>query len=259
MGILEVSAIIRRGSGRLRRGLLLSCLLFLGIILVFGGAPALAQPTATFTPSATATLTPQPTLTAGYGPIRSPDACGLPYNPCGPLPFPLPRFPTMRLPSPTLIETIPSPTFIPITATFTPSETPSNTPTGSHTPTITPTGSPTIAGTGEQGDVDNLADLFGHARETLRARMTAQYISRNGTPIGIAGAAHDLGENLGGFFGMIRVAENVSVQGSAFSMIGFMFLALLFALLVNASMFIIPLVLGIINFIGRIIAIFKPR
>lgn len=173
--------------GKAEKGWLCLVILLLGLLLGRPGS-VMADPTSTYTPS------PRPTQYAG--------GCSLPFNPCGPLPFPVPQFATIALPSPTAIATLPTPTPVPITATPTFTETPTNT----LTPTATNTGTQatiqaTIAEGGEQ--LATLADSLGSQAKTLSAIATNQIVL-NGTPTGIEEIAGKMGQYAGWLIAIVR-------------------------------------------------------
>jgi hypothetical protein len=227
---------------------------------------------------ATATWTPAPTLASGGG-------CGSVFNPCGALPWSIPRFPTVALASPTMLPTVPSATPVPITATPTETLTPSptNTP-GGPTPTPSPywtevyydcfedpcrtelaasvtaqaltltavLGSQTP---GSINDLSNLAGSFQEMAQTLVAQSTLE-LDLGGTPSGPAEVADQLGERAGIFFGLVRALQ--SLDSFTFGVIAFLLLALAFVLIVWFLTTIVPMIFSLVKILINLWQAIKP-
>lgn len=219
--------------------------LALGLILLGGALPAMAQsPTHTPTPSNTPTLTSN--QRAALATIVPPPNCGAPYNPCRALPWSVPKFPTVVLPSPTIQATLPSPTPIPLTSTASP------TPTGANTATPAPTSTLIV----DVGGLSSLNSTMSAMQQTLSAQST-QTILLNGTAVGPGETAQQLGQNVGNFFGFIRAISTLSL-GPVGGLITFGLLALAFVFFVYVATFAMPIIMWIVNLILRVITAFKP-
>lgn len=217
----------------------------LALILLGGALPALAQsPTPSDTP--TPSSTPNSNQRAALATIVPPPNCGLPYQPCGALPWAVPRLPTMLLPSPTIVATLPSPTPIPLTST------PSPTPTGANTATPAPTSTLIV----DVGGLTSLNSTMAAMQQTLSAQSTQQIIL-NGTAVGPGETAQQLGQNVGNFFGFIRAISTLSL-GPVGGLITFGMLALAFVFFVYVASFAMPIIMWIVNLLLRIITAFKP-
>jgi hypothetical protein len=227
---------------------------------------------------ATATWTPAPTLASGGG-------CGSVFNPCGALPWSIPRFPTVALSSPTMLPTVPSATPVPITATPTETYTPSptNTPGG---PTPTPTAYWTevyydcfmdpcrtelaqtqtaqpmtltaVLGSQTPGSVNDLANMagsFGQLAETLAAQSTFE-LDLGGTPSGPAEIADSLGEKAGFLFGIARALQ--TLDSFTFGVIAFLLAALAFVLVIWIMTTVVPIVFSLVKILINLWQSIKP-
>lgn len=220
------------------------------LMLILSAAPSLplaAQSTATNTPTATwNNATRQAYATIPYAP-----ACD-PFNPCGALPWSIPHFPTVNLPTSTLYTVMPTVTAIPATvtptATFTPSETPTN-----FTPTVTPTG--TYSGGIDLGPVSTFADEFGGLAQTLSIQSTA-VIDINGTPIGVNEIGAGLAANIGAPFALINaVQQQVGGLGLLGTLINFAFYSLLYVLFIYGITLLLPFLMRVVQIILQILQI----
>ncbi len=226
----------------MRVALLAGLLLFL-----LGAAPLVAQAQATETPTPTQTLAPSATPNNSerivLATVPPPRTCGTVFVPCGPLPFVVPRFPTIALPSPTLAVTA---TEIVITST----PTPTNTPTVTGTP---PTSTPTFTHT-PIIDVDPVRTLSGgleNVAGTLSARPTGIVIS--GTAISIVQAVDVLGAQMGAPFSILTGVFNAaSGLGFIGTIIRFLFFSTAFVVLVYVTTVTLPFILGLFRFLLQV-------
>lgn len=234
--------------------------LVLLIMLGMGQSIVLGQATATFTPSYTATLNNSGLIAIAT--IPPPRACWSALVPCGPMPFTLPRFPTVALASPTRWPTVPSPTPIENTATptFTHTPTETHTPTFTYTPSNTPTGTITPATSTPADDAENIIDGIGSGfnviAETLAAQAT-RVVYIDGTPQGGAELAEQLGQRVGVIFGVARTMQS-QFSGPGGSVIAFLMLALGFVLSVYVLCFALPIILSFVRFVLQFIDTVKP-
>lgn len=203
-----------------------------------------AQATSTFTP--THTNTP---LATQYQ-----SGCSLPFNPCGALPWSVPKFATVALRSPTAINTLPTPTPVPASAT----PTYTYTPTYTNTPSLTPTGTiatpaATVAAGGE--GIATLADNLGDMAQTLSANLTQQVLI-DGTPTGPEQIASDLGNYAGQFFGVVRAFQ--AINSFTFGIFGFLLVVLAFILMVVVTTTIGSMMLAFVRLILNLWSSIKP-
>lgn len=183
--------------------------------------------------SPTATPTRTPTLTnlqlIAIGTIVPPPQCGNVYVPCGALPYQVPPFPTLNLPSPTVITVY---GYVPtLGATVTPG--------GSATATPQPTlDRPSLAtmGAGMNNSVS-----------TLAAQSTQLVVMQNGTAVSYGTLAASIGENAGAI-----VAYGKGFQDS-FVNIGGTISLLLIILAFMVVLFLGTSLLSLIAWIGKFI------
>ena len=158
-----------------------------------------------------------------------------PLNPCGAIPWRIPAYPILYSPTPYT----PQPTPTPMEATYTPSST--------NTPTVTPTPSPTIAYHGDDHDTfGTLAADQVAVQETLAA-MQDQQINN----MGAATAAALVGEYAGTFAGYMRGLQLFNIKGTG-GVLGFLLLAIAFALLVMIITNIIPIIAVFARWVMRV-------
>ncbi|OPZ62931.1 MAG: hypothetical protein BWY85_01918 [Firmicutes bacterium ADurb.Bin506] len=153
----------------------------------------------------------------------TPGAC-TPLNPCGALPWPLPRLPVIK--SPTPLPTVPTPTPVVVTMTTTATATPSM------TPTQTPTPAPRLT---EQSVAATLAGSSGDAVATLAAMGDD----------GIGGllmstAAAQIGGYAGTFFAYAKGLQLFNIKGAG-GVVGFLLLLFFGVILVKLSLAVLPL------------------
>lgn len=203
----------------------------------------------------TATPTPLPTN-------RPSSSCGLPFNPCGPLPFTLPRPATVALPSPTRIPTLPSPT--PVPATATPSHTPTPTPT--LTPTDTPTDYTVTPATATiTATYDSFVDAFApmakgvnDAAATLSWEPT-KVLDYNGESMGTTQIAERFGANVGAPIQFLRaIQERFSTMGLIGVVANFMLISLALGIFVNVTTLLAKPLIAIARFVINLIGAIKP-
>lgn len=200
-----------------------------------------AQATATFTPS------PSPTYTSTFtnaeridlATIKPPPSCGLPYSPCGALPWSAVKPPVVVLPSPTLIDLNFS---VPTTGPGTP------------TATVTPTTTPLI----DNDPVKTLSQSIGNISGTLQANPTAVF-EVNGTPVTVQEMGYNMGQNISLPFAFMRAVHNgLSGLGLTWAFINFLLISVGFTVIVYVITFVAPIVLGLIGFVLRVITAIKP-
>lgn len=156
-------------------------------------------------------------------------------NPCGPIPWRIPAFPILYSPTPYT----PAPTPTPMEATYTPSPT--------NVPTITPTASPTFSDHGDEFDTfGTLAANQAAVQETLAAMQDQQY-----NDMSAATAAALVGEYAGTFAGYVKGLQLFNLRGTG-GVIGFVLLAIGFALLVFVVTSIIPIVATFARWVMRV-------
>jgi len=228
------------------------------LVLLCGSGPVLvwaSTPTPSLTPSQT--LTPSPTLSntqiIAAATLAPPQICGTIYMPCGPLPWNVPFFATVVLPSPTIRPTLPSPTPIPVTATPSQTFTPSFTPTaGVGTYTTTPT--PAF-------DISAIQTQVGAQQNeinTLQAMGTVQVGGLNGTPVDMNGASTGLATLIGPMVSSMKGVTGAASNSRTGSLVTFLSLVLGFVLLVMIITMLFPIILNIIRLILQIVAAVKP-
>ena len=157
------------------------------ILLFMIARPVALLAQATSTPTYTPTYNNQ--TRQAYATIPYADACS-PFNPCGALPWLVPRFATISLPSPTLIEVLQA------------------APTATGTPqTATPALSATfIGGLMNVDPVSTFSSEIGKIGGTLAVQSTA-VIDVGGTPVGVNEIAAGAGASVGGIFAFIRAVQ----------------------------------------------------
>lgn len=159
-----------------------------------------------------------------------------PLQPCGALPWPVPKFATISLPSPTFI-------YIYAEAA---------TSTGTVTPV--PTATPMI----DVGPVST----FGSDIQTMGARFMQQstaVVVIAETPVTVNEIAAGLGGLVGGPFGFFRqVIDSLGSLGLIGTVLKFAFFALMFVLFVRVALALFPVVRFAIQFGIQIIGLFKP-
>jgi hypothetical protein len=241
-------------------------------------------PTFTFTPSPTPTLTPSDTPTAGPSPTASdtpvfsstpastptvaasstaigihtggklfatvppPQQCSDVFNPCGELPYAVPGFPTIVLPSPTP----PAVTSIGPTGTFIGTSTPYGTTTG--TP-ISPTA--TITGTFNAGQ-DQIAAFATNGVNTVNGiAATPGLFDPSGPLATLPDTANQVGSYVGDFFGIVRAVQGFFL-GKTGTIIAFLLLILLYILIVRLILFALPIIMKVFDLLLQIIQAIIP-
>lgn len=215
------------------------------VAAVFALPTAAQTDTPTPTPTLTPTNTPTPRPTARSNPV-----CG--YGlPCGPIPWNLPRFPSLESPTPIptlFITATPTPTYTPsLTPTWTPVLSPTITPTPSSTYTPTPTYTPTLA-------LD--ADFLNDQLATVQAMFDAtpiEFVDAAGTPVNTDTTFSELGTNAGMFFGYVRGAASNGNFGKITPLFAFVILTLTVVFLVKLSLYLLPVIAAIFGLIRKIL------
>jgi hypothetical protein len=212
-------------------GVLISIILW--IMAAGPGLLPLHAATATNTPTATwnnATRQAYATIPFAY-------MCD-PFNPCGALPWPVPRFPTINLPSPTLMEIYAEPA----------------TPTGTYVPSATVTPTPVI----DTGPISTFSSQIGSLGGTLSVQSTA-VLNVNGTLVGVNEIGAGLAAQVGAPFGLIKAVQtSLNSLGILGTIINFAFYSLLFILFIYLITAVLPFLLGIIRFVLQVISSVKP-
>jgi hypothetical protein len=209
-------------------------------LLVPTGLAAADTPTPTATPTATLTNEQRAALAT----IAPPPSCGSIFSPCNAMPWSVPTFPTMALPSPTIWPTF---TPQPVTATPTASLSPTPSVTGA---TITPTAPLDFSA------VETLVDQFNQAAATMQDIGTAP-VELSGTPVSVGGLGSSLSTNVPNVFSAIKGVLSTT-NNRAMGVLMFLFLMVLFAILVELSGLIFPVVMRLIEFILMIVRTIKP-
>jgi hypothetical protein len=204
------------------------------LLLCMGAAPvALAQ--ATSTPSATATY--NNTQRVQYATIPFDTNCN-PFSPCGALPWPVPRFPTIDLPSPTIIEIYLDPA----------------TPTGTYIPSATPSPTPLF----DIGPVSTFAGEIGTLGSQLSDQGT-KVIVVNGTAVGVNEISAGLGSLIGAPFGFVKAIQtSIGGMGLIGTMLNFAFFSFFFVLFTNIAVLAFPILRWIISFAIQVVNAVKP-
>jgi hypothetical protein len=187
----------------------------------FTRTPTQAQNTPTREPSVTAIG--QPTIQSGGGIFNTvvpPKSCGDQFNPCGPLPFPVPPLGTIALPSPTYAPSVTS------AAGF---STP--TPGGSSTagPTVTGTLPTVTPGDGENSVVGFTTQI---AQLATAAGASGTLVGPDGNSVDIANGAYEIGANISFFFGFFRAIQGLFL-GRSGTLIVFLILVAAFVIAVK--------------------------
>jgi hypothetical protein len=214
------------------------CLLALGARSVQAQGPT-DTPTPTYTPSITPTYTNQQRLDIAT--IVPPPSCGTTFTPCGALPWPIPTFATLALPSPTLNP-----------ASF--SSVPTNTPTPG-----TPTATGPTATTTPHMDLSGINTLqagVSNSISTLTVQTTAQFVLE-GTPSGAMEVSERLGGYAGTFFGYAKALQLLNFRGTG-GIIFFILAMIAFAILVKFVTFILPILISLFRLVLEAFQAIKP-
>lgn len=220
-------------------------IILVAILLAGSGSMIVVASTPTLVPSPTPTNTLSFSEQQALATIAPPPTCGNPFTPCGALPWSLPAFPTLWLPSPTIMPTVPTRTAIPVTVTPSPTA-----------QTYTPVPQPSYTPGFDVTTVGGLADDVNHVSGTLMAQST-QTVSINGTPQSIVGVAGSLGATIGLPFSYARALQLDNFAGAG-GMITFLFLALAFIFLIEFLVFGAPIIRYLIDLILKVVTAIKP-
>jgi hypothetical protein len=204
------------------------------LLLCVGAAPAaLAQ--ATSTPSPTATY--NNTQRVQYATIPFASNCN-PFSPCGALPWPVPRFATLDMPSPTIIEVHSEPA----------------TPTGTYVPTATSSPTPLI----DIGPVSTFAGEIGTLGSQISVQST-KIVVVNGTAVGVNEISAGLGSLIGAPFGFVKAIQtSIGGMGLIGTMLNFAFFAFFFVLFVNLAVLAFPLLRWLFSLALQVLDAIKP-
>jgi hypothetical protein len=206
--------------------------LCLGILLCVGVSPAVLAQGATNTPTATYNNTQR----VQYATIPFDTNCN-PFSPCGALPWPVPRFPTLNLPSPTLLEVYAEPA----------------TPTGTYVPSTTPSPTPLL----DIGPVSTFAGQISTLGGQLSAQSTGVVVV-NGTAVGVNEISAGLGQMLGAPFGFVKAIQtSIGGMGLIGTMLNFAFFGFFFVLFVNIAVLAFPILRWIISFALQVLGAVK--
>jgi hypothetical protein len=216
------------------------------LLLAIGTSAANAQ---TPTPS----RTPSPTLSnqqrIEIATIAPPRAGDDPFNPQGPLPFQIPRFPTFFVASPSPVPLLPTNTPIPATVTPSPTFTPSPTVPGA------PTQTPTATGT-SQIDIDTVATM---AKQIADLQGTLSFQSTNeivigSTPITMVEVAEQLGGAVGAPWSFVReFQEGFSGLGLVSTVITFIVVNIFFGVFIRMVTIALPILISLVRIILQVI------
>lgn len=220
-------------------------LLLIVVLILASGASKVWADTPTPTPS----KTPTPTLSFEQrqllATIVPPNSCGLPFSPCGSLPWNIPVLPTFYYPSPTIMPTVPTNTPIPITATPSQTGTPGTaTPVPSATPPFDTSSLSTFT-----GGIDSFSG-------TLMAQAT-QDVSIDGTPQSINILAEQIGSGAAMPFAYAKGLQLTNFGGTG-GIVSFIILIIAFMLLVKLFLFAFPILRGLLDIVLKVITAFKP-
>lgn len=216
----------------------LLAVVFAGFFAVSGSVMAQSPtPTPTQTPTITPTLTNLQRM--GMATIAPPRICGSAYVPCGPAPFRGVQFPTVVLPSPTLIWSANLPA----------------TP-GAGTPTWTPT--PTSTPLIDAGPISTLSGAVSEIALTMGAPST-QVVNIGGTPVGVFEISEQFGSNVAAPFTFVRaIQEATGNLGLIGALINFLFISVVFGVLVHFATLFLPAIFSIVRFVINVIGAIKP-
>lgn len=204
-------------------------------------------PTSTITRTPLPTRTPAPTrtpipATLGSGSFSSPvppQSCQDPFNPCGALPFDVPNFPPINLPSPppfTAVAMV-DPTLLPNLS-------------------MTPFGTGTVTATGtfvtEQAGVYDYATNIAQVANDIQ--ITPGLLDDNSQLIDIANSGNQIGSYIGGFFAVARAVQGFFL-GKTGNVIALFLLLVAFIIIVNILCFVLPILVKIASFILNIIKV----
>jgi hypothetical protein len=173
----------------------------------------------------------------GSGAFNSPvppQACTDPFNPCGALPFGVPDFPPIQLPSPAPYTAVAfaDPTLL---AEITMS------PAG-------PGGTVTLA-TGQAEIFDQATNI---AEAVNNIQMTPGLLDDNSQLIDIANSGNQIGSYVGGFFAVVRAVQGFFL-GKTGNIIALFLLLVAFIIIVNLISFAFPILKRIAEFIFTIV------
>lgn len=231
------------------------------LLLVLGGLLLSGRSASAQSPTATPTLSPTPTRTnlerLMFATIPPPRICGTNFLPCGPLPYSVPRFPTVILRTSTFVPTIPTVTPIPVTATPTPTftYTPGG-PTVTATPSISPT--PTIESGMDVGPISTLSESVRQIGGTLSVQSTLVVVV-NGTPIGVTGIVESFASNIAQPFSFLRgLQAPLGNFGLIGTIMNYLFFVMFFVAFIRISTMAIPAIVSLIRFVMEIIQTIKP-
>ena len=210
----------------------------IGLLITLNlGGRVLADPTNTPTP--TITLTPNNNQRADMATVVPPAACGDVFNPCVKLPWSVPVFPTVVLPSPTLVGVYMADV--------------------GATPQVGGTPTPTATGTQQAFDVGPITTLssgISNASNTLVA-VGAATLEIDGTQESVENIATEVAGNMPSVFSTVK-GVLAATDNRAMSVVRFLFLCVLFVIGVYLLTLTFPIILRIIEFILQVITAIKP-
>jgi len=215
--------------------------LLVGALLL---APSVAQGQGSPTPSRTPTLSNDDRIRLST--IAPPKSCGMMFMPCGPLPFNVPKFPTVPLPSPTEVFILSNP------ATETPH--PSLTPQATNTPTTTATSTQII----NTGPMSTFASSVSQLGATLSFQST-QSLDVNGTQVSVPQIMEAFGQNIGAPLSFVRAIQySTSGLGIIGSLINLLFIGMVFVIFVRIMTLTLPVIISLFRLVMQVIQTLKP-
>lgn len=207
-------------------------------------------PTVTLAPSGTPAPTQRPGISSGGGLFASapaPRGCADPFNPCGAMPFPVPPFATINLPSPTANPSITARATSTIIGTSTPGPTTTGTPSPSATGTYTT----------QESSVVSFATQIGGIAVSVNSTAVVFGSGGAGDPVDLRNGANEIGSYIGEFWGFTRAIQGLFL-GRTGTLLAFLLLVGAFIVVVKVLVFIVPILLAIIRWILLIIETVTP-
>lgn len=210
-------------------------------------APSVVQGQGSPTPSRTPTLSNDDRIRLST--IAPPKSCGTPYAPCGPLPFTVPKFATVALPSPTHGY-----------------DNPVATPTGTLVATATLAGTdlwdgetiPTIPRVFDSGPLATFSGSVSQMGATLSLQST-QSLDVNGTQVSVPQIVEAFGQNIGSPLSFVRaVQHSTSGLGIIGSFINLFFIGMAFVIFVRIMTLTLPVIIALFKIVMQVIQTLKP-
>lgn len=205
-------------------------------------------PASTSTPLATSTAYGIRTGGKLFATVPPPQQCSDMFNPCGELPYAVPGFPTISLPSPTP----PPVTAIGPTGTFI------GTPTAYGTTTGTPIApSATITGTFNAGQDQIAAYATSGVYTANNLVATPGLFDPSGPLATLPDTANQVGSYVGDFFGIVKAVQGFFL-GKTGTIIAFLLIILLYIFVVRLILFALPIIMKIFDLLLQLIQAIIP-